>query len=235
LTQLVTEIRGAPQLTYQGHTVDFSKWQRLSMREAICEYWLASGAKPKPEDLADAERARRFAEQHDKWAAAHPDEARPPRRADVPSGASAAIATQHLFEAVVERRLIQPTLIYDFPTEISPLSKARDDDPSLTERFEIFAGGLELGNAFSELNDPLEQRQRFLDQVARRAGGDLEAHVMDDDYVRALAYALPPTAGEGVGIDRLVMLLTDSRSIRDVILFPLLRPLHLLAASDKPE
>jgi len=224
LTQLVTEIRGSTQLTYQGQSVDFSKWQRLSMRESICEYWLAGSPKPKPEDLADPDKARRFAAHHDKWAAAHPDHA---RTADVPSSASAAIAVQHLFEAVVERRLLQPTLIYDFPTEISPLSKARPDDPSLSERFEIFAGGLELGNAFSELNDPLEQRRRFLGQAARREGGDLEAHVMDDDYVRALAYALPPAAGEGVGIDRLVMLLTDSRSIRDVILFPLLRPLHL--------
>ncbi len=232
LTQLVQEIRGSTKLSYQGHDVDFSKWQRLSMRESICEYWLAPGAKPKPEDLADSERARRLGEQHDKWAAAHPDQA---RTAGVPSSASAAIATQHLFEAVAERRLLQPTLIYDFPTEISPLSKARDNDPSLTERFEIFAGGLELGNAFSELNDPLEQRRRFLDQAAKRAGGDLEAHVMDDDYVRALGYGLPPAAGEGIGIDRLVMLLTDSRSIRDVILFPLLRPLPLLGPNQGNE
>ncbi len=231
LTGLVTEIRGSPSLTYQGQTVDFSQWQRLSMRESICEYWLAPGAKPKPDDLADAEKARRFAEQHDTWVASHPDAA---RTADVPSGASAAIATQHLFEAVAERRLIQPTLIYDFPTEVSPLSKARDDDPSLTERFEIFAGGLELGNAFSELNDPLEQRRRFLDQVKKRERGDEEAHVMDDDYVRALAHGLPPAAGEGLGIDRLTMLLTDARSIREVILFPLLRPLHL-QASDKTD
>ncbi|MGH9777940.1 MAG: lysine--tRNA ligase, partial [Candidatus Acidiferrales bacterium] len=225
LTQLVQEIRGSPQLTYQGQAVDFSKWQRLSMRESICEYWLADQPrpKPKPEDLADPQKAAQLGSAHDAWVVFNPDAARP---ADIPSGASAAIATQHLFEAIVERRLLQPTLIYDFPTEISPLSKARDDDPSLTERFEIFAGGLELGNAFSELNDPLEQRQRFLDQVSKRAGGDLEAHVMDDDYVRALGYGLPPAAGEGVGIDRLVMLLTDSRSIRDVILFPLLRPLH---------
>jgi lysyl-tRNA synthetase class 2 len=231
LTALVQEIRGSTTLTYQEKEVDFCKWQRLSMREAICEYWLAPGAKPKPEDLADPERARRFAAQHDKWAAAHPDEA---RTADVPHDASPAIATQHLFEAVAERRLLQPTLIYNFPTEISPLSKARDDDPSLTERFEIFAGGLELGNAFSELNDPLEQRQRFLDQVRKRERGEFEAHVMDDDYVRALGYGLPPAAGEGVGIDRLVMLLTDSRSIRDVILFPLLRPLHV-DSPDKPD
>ncbi len=231
LTSLVEELRGSPRLVYQEQEVDFSHWRRLSMREAICEYWLAGG-EPKPEDLSDPESARRLAEQHDRWVAAHPDAA---RTADVPSGASSAIATQHLFEAVAERRLIQPTLIYDFPTEISPLSKARDDDPTLTERFEVFAGGLELGNAFSELNDPLEQRQRFLDQVKKRERGDEEAHVMDDDYVRALAHGLPPTAGEGIGIDRLTMLLTDSRSIREVILFPLLRPLHLPALESKSE
>jgi lysyl-tRNA synthetase class 2 len=146
--------------------------------------------------------------------------------ADVPQEASAAKASEHLFEVVVERQLIQPTLIYDFPTEISPLTKARDDDPTLTERFEVFAGGLELGNAFSELNDPIEQRRRFEQQAREREGGDEEAHQMDEDYVRALAYGLPPTGGEGIGIDRLAMLLTDSRSIREVILFPLLRPLR---------
>ena len=135
-------------------------------------------------------------------------------------------ASGHLFEAVAERQLIQPTIVYNFPTELSPLSKARDDDPTLAERFEVFAGGLELGNAFSELNDPLEQYERFRDQLRRRERGDEEAHVMDEDYVRALAHGLPPTAGEGIGIDRLTMLLTNSRSIREVILFPLLRPLR---------
>jgi lysyl-tRNA synthetase class 2 len=128
-----------------------------------------------------------------------------------------------LFEAVVEPFLIQPTIIYDYPTEVSPLSKQKPDDPDHVERFEFFAGGFELGNAFSELNDPVEQKKRFEDQLAQRAGGDDEAHQMDEDYVRALAYGLPPTGGEGIGIDRLVMLLTGSKSIRDVILFPLMR------------
>ena len=117
-------------------------------------------------------------------------------------------------EAVAEEHLIQPTLLYDFPVAISPLSKNKPDEPDWVERFEIFAGGLEIGNAFSELNDPEEQRRRFEQQLKERERGDEEAHVMDDDYIRALSYGLPPTGGEGVGIDRLTMLLTDSRSIR---------------------
>jgi lysyl-tRNA synthetase class 2 len=129
----------------------------------------------------------------------------------------------HLFEAIVEPKLINPTIIYDYPTVVSPLSKAKPDDPEHVERFEFFAGGFELGNAFSELNDPVEQHKRFEEQIAERGRGDDEAHQMDEDYVRALSYGLPPTGGEGIGIDRLTMLLTGSRSIRDVILFPLMR------------
>jgi lysyl-tRNA synthetase class 2 len=129
----------------------------------------------------------------------------------------------NLFEAVVEPFLIQPTIIYDYPTIVSPLSKQKPDDPDHVERFEFFAGGFELGNAFSELNDPVEQHKRFSQQLTERDRGDDEAHQMDEDYVRALAYGLPPTGGEGLGVDRLVMLLTGSKSIRDVILFPLMR------------
>ncbi len=133
------------------------------------------------------------------------------------------LAARRLFEAIAEPHLIQPTIIYEFPTAVSPLSKQKPDDPDWVERFEIYIGGFEIGNAFSELNDPVEQHKRFEQQLAERAHGDEEAHAMDEDYVRALAYGLPPTGGEGIGIDRLVMLLTGSKSIRDVILFPLMR------------
>jgi lysyl-tRNA synthetase class 2 len=129
-----------------------------------------------------------------------------------------------LFEAVAEPHLIQPTIIYEFPLAVSPLSKQKPDEPDWVERFEFYIGGFELGNAFSELNDPEEQLRRFQDQMAQHERGDQEAHQMDLDYVRALAYGLPPTGGEGIGIDRLTMILTGARSIRDVILFPLLRP-----------
>jgi lysyl-tRNA synthetase class 2 len=128
------------------------------------------------------------------------------------------------FERNVEATLVQPTIIYDYPVEVSPLSKSKPDDPDFVERFEIYVAGMEIGNAFTELNDPAEQRRRFDMQLAMREKGDEEAHQMDEDYVRALSYGMPPTGGEGIGIDRLTMILTNTRSIRDVILFPLLRP-----------
>jgi lysyl-tRNA synthetase, class II len=133
------------------------------------------------------------------------------------------IATE-IFEKFVEEDLVQPTFVYDYPTEVSPLSKQRADDPETVERFELYVAGMEIANAFSELNDPAEQRRRFEAQLTDRARGDQEAHEMDDDYIRALEYGLPPTGGEGIGVDRLVMVLTNSPSIRDVILFPLMRP-----------
>jgi lysyl-tRNA synthetase class 2 len=140
-----------------------------------------------------------------------------------------------LFEAIAEDKLLQPTILYDFPTDISPLSKQKPDDPSLTERFEIYIAGMEVANGFSELNDPDEQERRFRAQIA--SGGDEVPKHLDVDYIRALCHGLPPTAGEGIGIDRLTMLLTDSHSIRDVILFPLLRPAvsgNDSTASEKP-
>jgi lysyl-tRNA synthetase class 2 len=142
---------------------------------------------------------------------------------DLEKGAPLGKLIYNLFETIVEPNLIQPTIIYDYPVEVSPLSKAKPNDPAHVERFEFFAGGFELGNAFSELNDPEEQHKRFAQQLSERDRGDDEAHQMDEDYVRALAYGLPPTGGEGLGVDRLTMLLTGSKSIRDVILFPLMR------------
>jgi lysyl-tRNA synthetase class 2 len=127
------------------------------------------------------------------------------------------------FEREIEHTLIQPTMIYDYPVEVSPLSKNKPTDPAFVERFEIYAAGMEIGNAYTELNDPLEQRRRFELQVKDREAGDEEAHQMDEDYIRAMSYGMPPTGGEGIGIDRLTMILTDSKSIRDVILFPLMR------------
>jgi lysyl-tRNA synthetase class 2 len=142
---------------------------------------------------------------------------------DIDPGYGPGKITTEIFERLCEDRLIQPTFVYDFPTEVSPLSKQKPDDPDTVERFELYVGGFEVANAFSELNDPAEQRRRFEAQLTNRARGDLEAHAMDEDYIRALEYGLPPAGGEGVGIDRLVMLLTNSPSIRDVILFPLMR------------
>src|SRR5207249_5399502 len=142
---------------------------------------------------------------------------------EVRPGSGAGTITAEIFESLCEAQLIQPTFVYDFPTEVSPLSKQKPDDPDTVERFELYIGGFEIANAFSELNDPDEQRRRFEAQLKDRAGGNLAAHEMDEDYIRALEYGLPPTGGEGVGVDRLVMLLTNSPSIRDVILFPLMR------------
>ncbi len=142
---------------------------------------------------------------------------------EIKPGEGAGKITMTMFESLCESRLTQPTFVYDFPTEVSPLSKQKPDDPETVERFELYINGVEIANAFSELNDPAEQRRRFEAQLTDRARGDLEAHAMDEDYIRALEYGLPPTGGEGVGIDRLVMVLTNSPSIRDVILFPLMR------------
>jgi len=215
LSQVATDVNGTAIAKFGEHEIDFSKWQRLSMREAIVKYWPdAAGAKPTMADFASKESVAALVKRRNSAVTPH----MPFDPAD-PAGKTIAA----LFEAVAEEHLIQPTIIYDFPVEISPLSKNKPDEPAWVERFEIFVGGLEIGNAFSELNDPEEQRRRFQQQLAEKARGDEEAHAMDEDYIRALSYGLPPTGGEGIGIDRLTMLLTDSRSIRDVILFPLLR------------
>ena len=215
---LAKEVTGSTRVKFGEHEIDFGNFQRLSMREAVCRFWPAAAAPaPTVAELAAPGGPRAAADRYSAWAQA---QGREPLQglAEMRDGD----ITGLLFETVAERHLIQPTILYDFPTDLSPLSKCRQDDPSLVERFEIYVAGMELGNAFSELNDPAEQERRFRQQV--EAGGEEVPREVDMDYVRALAHGMPPTAGEGIGIDRLTMLLTDSHSIREVILFPLLRP-----------
>ena len=219
LAEIARDVNGTTVAHFNGHELDFGNVQRLSMREAIINYW-PENAPPKPE-MNDFSDSKKIAELVRRYNSANPHI---PYDPTAPDGKTIA----EIFEFVAEPHLIQPTFIYDFPLAISPLSKNKrepEENADWVERFEVFAGGLEIGNAFSELNDPEEQRRRFEQQLSERARGDEEAHQMDEDYIRALSYGLPPTAGEGVGIDRLTMLLSDSPSIRDVILFPLLRPL----------
>jgi len=214
---LAMSITGSTLVKYGDRELDFSKMQRLSMREAIVKYWPAgAGAAPTEAELATPGGPRSAVERYNIWAKA----------AGAPYAASKGALkdgewTGLLFETMAEDKLIQPTILYDFPTDISPLSKQKPEDPTLTERFEIYVAGMEVANGFSELNDPAEQERRFLAQIAQ--GGEEVPKQLDVDYIRALCHAMPPTAGEGIGIDRLTMLLTDSQSIRDVILFPLLR------------
>jgi lysyl-tRNA synthetase, class II len=215
---LAKNITGSATVKYGEVELDFSRMQRLTMREAIVKYWPeGAGRAPTFEELAAPGGAQRATERYNVWAKAN--------RAEY-AAAKGKLAdgewTGLLFEIVAEDKLVQPTILYDFPLEISPLSKQKPEDPSLVERFEIYVAGMEIGNGFSELNDPAEQERRFLAQIAQ--GGDEVPKQLDVDYVRALCHGMPPTAGEGIGIDRLTMLLTDSHSIRDVILFPQLRP-----------
>jgi lysyl-tRNA synthetase class 2 len=209
------EVNGTLTTEFNGTSIDLSQWKRYSMREAIAVFW--------PQNAGSAPTIASFATEP----AVHELITRV-RGAGVQvamqAGESLGKTIANLFESVAEEQLIQPTIIYDFPLAVSPLSKVKPDEPDWVERFEFYLGGFELGNAFSELNDPVDQERRFTQQFAERQRGDEEAHQPDEDYVRALAYGLPPTAGEGIGIDRLTMILTGARSIRDVILFPLMRP-----------
>jgi len=235
------EVNGTTVTTFDGVEIDLGKWRRLTMREAIVEFWpQEAGAKPATTAFENEGvlQARLHAAMDSlEKAMGEADRLSVERAAELKTilgavtgvyydsvkGAPIGKSVYNLFEAVAEPFLVQPTIIYDYPTVVSPLSKQKPEDPEHVERFEFFAGGFELGNAFSELNDPVEQHKRFAEQLAERDRGDDEAHQMDEDYVRALAYGLPPTGGEGLGVDRLVMLLTGSKSIRDVILFPLMR------------
>jgi lysyl-tRNA synthetase class 2 len=218
LAGLVKNVSGGAKIKYGEHELDFGHFESLSMREAICRFWPANaGNAPSVDELSTSQGPRGISERYNNFARGNGlDLIR-----DLDKS-SAGELTGALFEAVAEAHLIQPTFVYDFPTDISPLSKCRKDDPSVTERFELFIEGMELANGFSELNDPADQERRFRAQV--ETGGAEVPKEVDGDYIRALAHGMPPTAGEGVGIDRLVMLLTDSHSIREVILFPTLRP-----------
>jgi lysyl-tRNA synthetase, class II len=217
LRGLAERVCGGVKVQFGEHEIDFSHFERLSMREAIREFWPAeAGAAPAIEELATKDGPREVAERFNQFARSKGVD-----MIDCGENTSAGELIGELFETVAEPHLIQPTFIYDFPVEISPLAKRRADDPSLAERFELFIAGMEIANGFSELNDPDDQERRFREQVEK--GGLEMPKEVDADYIRALRHGLPPTAGEGVGIDRLVMLLTDSHAIREVILFPLLR------------
>ena len=205
-TMLAEKVCGSKVITYQGKQIDMGHWERLTMIEAVKKY---SGCDYN--DWETDEDARKAASE---------------KHVEVPADATKGTVLAEFFDAFVEENLIQPTFIYDYPVEISPLAKRKPDDPAFTERFEYFINATEFGNAFSELNDPIDQKQRFEDQVAAKKAADPNCNSeVDYDYVTALEYGMPPTGGLGFGIDRLVMLLTDSPSIRDVLLFPTMKPI----------
>ncbi len=202
---LAQEVNGGPRLVYGEHEIDLTPpWRRLVLKEAVRQYAGLSAEEVEQEAIVRA-KARAVG-------------------VHLPATAPLGKVLADLFEAVAEPHLIQPTFVVSYPVEVSPLARRNDADPRFVDRFELYIAGRELANAFSELNDPEDQGQRFLDQMRAREAGDEEAHALDEDYIRALEYGMPPTAGEGIGIDRLVMLFTNSPSIRDVILFPLMRP-----------
>jgi lysyl-tRNA synthetase, class II len=217
IEQAAKDVNGTTKSKWGDVEIDWSasNWRRMTMRESIIGFWPeTAGAKPEMKNFASDESVRELVT---RVRGAGMNFAYDPSE---PAGKTIA----GLFEAVAEEHLVQPTIIYEFPTAVSPLSKQKPDEPEWTERWEIFAGKMELANGFSELNDPEDQRRRFEGQLKERERGDEEAHRMDEDYIRALSYGMPPAGGVGVGVDRLAMLFTDSRTIRDVILFPLLRP-----------
>jgi len=204
-SSLALEILGTQKIQYQGYEIDLTPpWNKLSFYESLEKI---GGLSKK--DYMDYTRAKQLVTQLGE---------------NVKHYETLGKVQTKLFDLLVEPKLIQPHFIYHYPTEVSPLSRRNEKDPTITDRFELFIAGREMANAFSELNDPRDQRKRFEEQIKEKAQGDEEAHFMDEDYIRALEYGMPPAAGEGIGIDRLVMLLTDSPSIREVILFPLLKP-----------
>ena len=223
LRHVAQAVLGTVEFDYGEHHISFAEFHRLTMKEALAKYWPeAAGKGPTLEDLAEPKAIFKWVEDFNRWAGSDTRPGYEPL--ELPASTAPGTALADLFEHVAESQLIQPTFILDYPLEVSPLSKHKADDPNFVERFELYIAGMEVANAFSELNDPAEQRDRFAYQQLLREKGDLSAHAIDEDYIRALSYGLPPTGGEGIGIDRLAMLLTNSHSIRDVILFPLMRP-----------
>jgi lysyl-tRNA synthetase class 2 len=250
ITQAAKDVNGTTKAKWGDQEIDWANWQRLTMREAIIHYWPeAAGAKPQMHEFSSHEGVVALLDRAITSMQANTNakgsgfegkrEAPQPvfelSLMELGKGGSTGAAIASLFEAVAEQHLTQPTIIYEFPTAISPLSKQKPDEPEWTERWEIYAGQMEISNGFSELNDPEDQRRRFDAQLQERERGDEEAHQMDEDYIRALSYGMPPAGGVGVGVDRLCMLLTDSHTIRDVILFPLLRPEKGSTAEDTGE
>jgi lysyl-tRNA synthetase class 2 len=221
LRRVAEAVLGSVEFDYGGQRISFAKFERLTMKEAVLRYWPSEVDGLTAPELDDYQALADRVPSLNRWLlhrGVTPITAQTVQ--DKRSGELLAL----FFELVAEEHLIQPTFIVDYPLEVSPLSKQKPDNPNFVERFELYIGGMEIANAFSELNDPEEQRNRFQYQQNLREKGDLTAHAIDEDYIRALSYGMPPTGGEGIGIDRLTMLLTNSRSIRDVILFPLLRP-----------
>ena len=204
VTHLAKKINNSEKLEYGNLTIDLTRpWARLTMAQAIEKYGNIS-----QDEISTYEKAKQVAQN---------------LKITIDASWGQGRLVSEIFETVAEEKLINPTFIIDYPKEISPLSKSKEDNPELTDRFELFVAGMELSNGFNELNDPIDQKERFQKQVDSRNAGDEEACMMDEDYIRALEYGLPPTAGAGMGIDRLVMLLTNKQSIRDVLLFPYMR------------
>jgi len=221
LRHVAEKVLGSVEFDYCGHRISFAHFEQLTMKDAVLRHWPAELG---PLTLPELDDAKAMAERIpvlNEWLRKR---GVAPIPTDLAEGRRSGELLAMFFESVAEEQLIQPTFVLDYPLEVSPLSKQKPENPNFVERFELYIGGMELANAFSELNDPEEQRNRFLYQQNLRERGDLTAHAIDEDYIRALSYGMPPTGGEGIGIDRLTMLLTGSRSIRDVILFPLLRP-----------
>jgi lysyl-tRNA synthetase class 2 len=221
---------GSLEFDFGEHHISLAEFERLTMVQAVARFWPAeSGPGPTLEGLKDPRAILPWIDAYNRCTS---QTGKGEEAIKLPAGTAPGMALQALFEAVAERHLIQPTFVTEYPLEVSPLSKQKPDDPNFVERFELYIAGMEIANAFSELNDPAEQRDRFRYQQLLRERGDLTAHAIDEDYIRAISYGMPPTGGEGIGVDRLTMLLTNSRSIRDVILFPLLRPERHEDASD---